>query len=252
MEKTYTIYKFTFSDGKVYIGQTSQQVEDRWCNGEGYKGQDVYVPIVLDGWNNVKKEILHTGLTSEEADKLEKHYIKKFDSKNKGYNRTDGGKGTQKKSANESEDINRERLNELTNNLIQLCPTLVAPAPNKLLTFQELREMSKITPERLLIKNEEYGACYFITAERANKTIEVGTGGETSAYHWNFLVNWRIWAADPPVSTIINTPWLTQKQVQEYTSYFILDPKVKKFYKEHNTYPSIQDRGFKDYEHKKW
>ena len=28
-ENIYTIYKFTFSDGKVYIGQTEKPVEDR-------------------------------------------------------------------------------------------------------------------------------------------------------------------------------------------------------------------------------
>lgn len=90
MKENYTIYKFTFSDGKIYIGQTSQPVEERWKNGEGYKGQDVYVPIILEGWNNIQKEILHTGLTEEQANKLEKFYIKKFNSVEKGYNRNYG------------------------------------------------------------------------------------------------------------------------------------------------------------------
>ena len=90
MNENYIIYKFTFSDGKTYIGQTSKPVEERWKNGDGYKGQDVYVPIILDGWENVKKEILHTGLTEEQANKLEKFYIKKFNSVEKGYNRNYG------------------------------------------------------------------------------------------------------------------------------------------------------------------
>ena len=38
MENKYSIYKFTFSDGKTYIGQTKNSVEERWQNGEGYKG----------------------------------------------------------------------------------------------------------------------------------------------------------------------------------------------------------------------
>lgn len=92
MEENYKIYKFTFSDGKVYIGQTCQSLEERWANGEGYKNQDVYVPIVLEGWNNIQKEILHTGLTSEQADLLEQYYINKFDACKNGYNRTNGGK----------------------------------------------------------------------------------------------------------------------------------------------------------------
>ena len=36
----YTVYKFTFSDGKIYIGQTGETLENRWKNGEGYKCLD--------------------------------------------------------------------------------------------------------------------------------------------------------------------------------------------------------------------
>lgn len=90
MKDNYSIYKFTFSDGKVYIGQTSQHPEDRWQCGEGYKNQDVYIPIILDGWDNVKKEILHEHLSLEQANKLEKYYIKKFNSIKNGYNRNFG------------------------------------------------------------------------------------------------------------------------------------------------------------------
>lgn len=241
--ENYTIYKFTFLDGKTYIGQTKEKVEDRWKKGEGYKGQDVYVPIILNGWDNIKKEILHTNLTAEQADKLEKYYIKKFDSKNNGYNRTNGG------GARKSYEINDPiRLEELTNNLIQLCPALIAPAPNRLLTFQELRKISKETPEKLLIKQTIYSGCYFLSAEKINKTLEVCLGGDCECYHWDFLVKWRVWETDPLTSITINTPWLEKEHVQEYTSYFILDPKVKKYYRENNNYPSIQSKGFKNYE----
>lgn len=87
----YSIYKFTFSDGKTYIGQAKMPVEERWKNGEGYKGQDVYVPITLEEWDNIKKEILHTNLTLKQANALEKHYIQKFNSIENGYNRNNGG-----------------------------------------------------------------------------------------------------------------------------------------------------------------
>lgn len=96
----YSIYKFTFSDGKIYIGQTCQPLEERWKNGDGYKGQDVYVPIILDGWENVKKEILHTNLTQAQANDLEKHYIKKFNSIKNGYNRSSGGNNNMTKIIN--------------------------------------------------------------------------------------------------------------------------------------------------------
>lgn len=239
--ENYTIYKLTFSDGKTYIGQTKEKVEDRWKNGEGYKGQDVYVPIILDGWDNVKKEILHTNLTAKQANDLEKHYIKKFNSRINGYNRTNGG------GARESIETNSNRLEELTNNLIQLCPALIAPAPNKLLTLQELREVSKTEPEKLLIKQTTYFGCSFLSAKEINETQEVGIGGESEFYLFDFLVKWRVWESDPLASITINTPWLNREQVQEYTSYFIVDSKVKKFYQENKEYPSIQSKGFKNY-----
>ena len=86
MEQNRIIYKFTFPDGKVYIGQTGQDLDKRWSNGEGYKGQPVYVPITLAGWDNIKKEILHTNLTTEQANKLEQYYIHHFNSIQNGYN----------------------------------------------------------------------------------------------------------------------------------------------------------------------
>lgn len=239
--ENYTIYKFTFSDGKVYIGQTNKPVEDRWKNGEGYKGQDVYVPITLDGWNNVKKEILHTNLTAEQANNLEKHYIKKFNSKNAGYNRTNGG------GAKISLETNNDCLEELTNNLIQLCPALVAPAPNKLLTLQELNEIAKTEPSKQLVYETSYFGFSLISAKNANNYTEICYGGEMENYLWQFLVKWRVWESNPSVITTINTPWLEENQM-EYTSFFIKNEKIKKYYLKTKTFPSVGERGFKNYE----
>lgn len=85
--ENYSIYKFTFPDGKLYIGLTKQNPKDRWANGEGYKGQEVYIPIILFGWDNIKKEILHTNLSKEQALKLEQHYITKYQTVSNGYNK---------------------------------------------------------------------------------------------------------------------------------------------------------------------
>lgn len=91
MNNIYSIYKLTFPNGKVYIGQTKLQPEQRWKNGKGYKGQAVYIPIITYGWDNVKKEILHENLTAEQANELETHYIKVFNARINGYNQDDGG-----------------------------------------------------------------------------------------------------------------------------------------------------------------
>ena len=95
----YCIYMHTNKiNGKVYIGQTSRSVNERWRkNGEGYVNNTLfYRAIQKYGWDNFEHEILYTGLTKEEADKKEIEMISFYDSNNpeKGYNLTNGGKGT--------------------------------------------------------------------------------------------------------------------------------------------------------------
>ena len=53
---SYTVYKHTFPNNKVYIGITSQSVSRRWRNGEGYrnKQQLIYRAILKYGWDNIK------------------------------------------------------------------------------------------------------------------------------------------------------------------------------------------------------
>lgn len=84
-------------NGKVYIGQTSQNVNQRWRNGKGYVNNTLfYRAIKKYGWDNFEHDIIFTGLDKEQADKLENEMILFFDSNNpdKGYNLTDGGQGT--------------------------------------------------------------------------------------------------------------------------------------------------------------
>lgn len=85
--KTYSVYKFTFPNGKIYIGQTGQRVQNRWNYGTGYKNQDVYEPIKEYGWDNVKKEILAEDISKKEAGILERYYINFYHSVENGYNR---------------------------------------------------------------------------------------------------------------------------------------------------------------------
>ena len=100
----YLIYKLTFPNGKIYIGQTHhirKNVNLRWKNGRGYVGTLVGNAIEKYSWKNVKKEIIEEHiLTKEEANKKEINYIKEFSSwigfsKNNGYNTTPGGDSNQ-------------------------------------------------------------------------------------------------------------------------------------------------------------
>ena len=91
----WTIYKHTFPNGKIYIGQTKQTLEERFCNGKGYRGCP-YINHAIEkyGWTSVKTEIIQTDIPSqEEANKLEIYYIEKYEARNPniGYNIAIGG-----------------------------------------------------------------------------------------------------------------------------------------------------------------
>lgn len=90
----YTVYKHTFPNGKVYIGITSQNPNNRWRKGDGYKGNEMlFRAINKYGWENIKHEILNNNLTKEEAEAEEKRLIKQYNSNNRkfGYNICSGG-----------------------------------------------------------------------------------------------------------------------------------------------------------------
>lgn len=90
----YTVYKHTTPSGKVYIGITGRAVEKRWENGSGYKSNKYfYSAIKKYGWDNIKHEIVCTGLSKWQACRAEQSLIKYFDSTNrdKGYNHSIGG-----------------------------------------------------------------------------------------------------------------------------------------------------------------
>lgn len=94
----YKVYKYTSPSNKVYIGITCKTLAHRArYNGCGYDGCTVFERAIKKyGWDNFQYEILAQDLIEEEAKRLEKYYIKLYDSTNpeKGYNITKGGDGT--------------------------------------------------------------------------------------------------------------------------------------------------------------
>lgn len=91
---SYSVYRHTAPNGKVYIGLTGKNPETRWRNGTAYsKNFHFNNAIKLYGWENIKHDVLLTGLTKEQAEKAEVELISKYDSANqeKGYNLTNGG-----------------------------------------------------------------------------------------------------------------------------------------------------------------
>lgn len=93
---TYTVYKHTAPNGKVYIGQTKKSLECRWKNGKGYTCHQhgfFWKAIQKYGWDNFTHEVLADDLTQQNADYYEKYFIALYRSTDKryGYNCTSGG-----------------------------------------------------------------------------------------------------------------------------------------------------------------
>ena len=116
MFRGYIYRHWIINDGgieKSYIGQTRQNnVEVRWgINGNGYKPQNdkeytkFWNAICKYGWDSFNHDILEVVENEtveelvKELNKLEKEYIKKYDSYYNGYNSTIGGEGVLTSSA---------------------------------------------------------------------------------------------------------------------------------------------------------
>jgi hypothetical protein len=102
--KNWKVYVHTFPNNKKYFGITCRDDPNiRWQNGKGY-GKDaqpvMYNAIQKYGWDNVKHEILFSGLSKKEAELKERELISLYKTNCKrygclyGYNMTDGGEGT--------------------------------------------------------------------------------------------------------------------------------------------------------------
>lgn len=94
METTYKLYVHVFPNGKRYVGITSQKVNRRWRNGRGYsRNIRMTNAIKKYGWDNIEHRIIRDGLTSEQAEKLEKEYISRWKLMDEkfGYNYAEGG-----------------------------------------------------------------------------------------------------------------------------------------------------------------
>ena len=88
----YRIYRFTFPDGKIYIGQTKRYVYIRFL--DGYKNKRLMNAIEQYGWDRMTVDILVDGLeTKDQANEEEIKYIALLNAcdPNVGYNISMGG-----------------------------------------------------------------------------------------------------------------------------------------------------------------
>lgn len=95
MERQYCVYKHTNrTNGKIYIGITSQKPQERWDSGWGYqKNKHFWYAIRKYGWDGFDHEVLFSGLSQEDAFAKERELIRVYGSNNyeRGYNMTEGG-----------------------------------------------------------------------------------------------------------------------------------------------------------------
>ena len=85
----YTVYQHrNLSNGKSYIGMTSQNPKYRWNNGNGYKNQPkIWSDIKESDWNkDWEHNIIGKFEDEQEALNIEEMFIWLFDSTNEGYN----------------------------------------------------------------------------------------------------------------------------------------------------------------------
>ena len=90
----YTVYCHTNKiNGKKYIGITKLKPERRWSNGNGYKECRVFFNAIKKyGWDNFAHEIWYTNLFIDDAERMERKLIKKYNTLcPNGYNLQTGG-----------------------------------------------------------------------------------------------------------------------------------------------------------------
>lgn len=111
-DKTFTVYEhYNKVNGKRYIGITSQEPDQRWRNGEGYKTNPYfYSSIKKHGWDSFNHIILFQELSFQEACLKEQELIKKYNTQNpkKGYNLTVGGDASPMLGKRHTEESNRK------------------------------------------------------------------------------------------------------------------------------------------------
>ena len=106
-DKSYFIYKYTFPNGKIYIGQTYEGSR-RFGRISSYK--NMLVRRAMDKYPNFEKEIVEY-CSVENVDDRERYYIQLYNSFNKqfGYNLTSGGQTNKELSEDVRKIISEKR-----------------------------------------------------------------------------------------------------------------------------------------------
>lgn len=162
--KEYIIYKYTFDNGKCYIGQTNNITNRISYYRNHYKNNPYPFLRALNkyGFDENKFEIIATAKNRSELNELEKGFIKlyKSNNKDKGYNLSSGGGGlsglkhTQEYKDNMSEKykgegnpfFNKKHKKETLKKISETCKKLPPVWLGKTHTEEYKQLMSKLHP----------------------------------------------------------------------------------------------------------
>lgn len=91
----YAVYMHVTPEEKLYIGMT-QHIEQRYgYKGNGYREQTEFINTIKKyDWSNIDHKVIASNLSKEEAEKLEHEAIVLLQTQENGYNRNDGGSGS--------------------------------------------------------------------------------------------------------------------------------------------------------------
>jgi len=197
------VYIYTFPNGKRYIGQTIQTLNERASKGCGYQHSPlVYNAIQKYGWDNILKEIIECS-SREEMDNLEKELIKKYNTTNKnfGYNLESGGNKNKKLSEETKKKISEslighyvsketknkiseahknKKLSEETKNKIKEAVSIANGQPVICLETKIIYPSVGIAAKEVGLKN----------GNNINAVCN-GTRKTTGGYHWMYLSDYE-------------------------------------------------------------
>ena len=211
MTHRWTIYMYTFPNGKKYIGATKRLLHHRQGSAESgwarYKNcRLVWEAIQEFGIENIEQTILFEGeISDEEAAEMEKNYIafyrtnaKRYNNPSYGYNLGDGGEGTgQRKLSDERKRQLAEQLLSLRKNRIGSHPSnetrrrqsiAKTGKPGRPLTEETKRKigisnsLGHISEETRRRKSEAHSQPVLVTNPLTGEHIFFNSGEEAADY----------------------------------------------------------------------
>lgn len=185
VSKSYKVYRYTFPNGKIYIGVTSLSLAERRDNGYNHN-KALKAAIKEYGWRGFSKEIIYDNLTEEDAFRKEVETIAKFNATNPlvGYNISHGGNATFSglKHTNES----KEKISKINTGRKFSDESLERMRESH---AKERKPVICLDKNRLVVS--KYGSLFeaatAISGHKSNISRACATGRSYKGYFWQFM-----------------------------------------------------------------